>query len=84
MEARHAVPMRDGQHRRARQIFAQQGVEHGLGRRVEACRRFVEEQEIRLHQQRAREAQPLLFPARQAPVPGIFLIQVVAQARQAD
>ena len=79
---RRAVADRDD--RRARQPLLQQPVELGLRRLVERRRRLVEKQEIRLLQQRARDAEALLLAERQHPVPVRLLVEPLRQCGKAD
>ena len=77
---RRAVADRDDG--RVRQPLLQQPVERGLGRLVERGGGLVEEQLVRLLQQRAGDAEPLLLAERQHAVPVRLLVEPLDQRRQ--
>ena len=56
-------PLRDDELRRLRDLRAQRCADLRVGLRVDSGGRVVEDQNLRLFQQRPRDAQPLLLPA---------------------
>ncbi len=74
-----AVP--DRNQGRGGEAGLEQPVQHRLGVVVERCRRLIEQEEIRLLQERARDAEPLLLALGQRALPVRFLIQALDQLR---
>jgi len=62
----------------------EQAVHGGFRRFVERRGGFVEKQEIRLVQQRARKAKPLLFAERQLAVPVRLFVEPVGERGKSD
>ena len=75
--------MADRNDGRAGKLRAQHLVERGFGGLVERGGRFVEEQEIRLLQDGARDREPLLFAERQNAVPVRLFVQPRCKRGQA-
>src|SRR5689334_2797 len=66
------------------QPLEQEAVKFSLGRLVERARRFIEEQPLRLLQQRARDREPLLLAPRELVGPVSGLVEPVAEIAEAD
>ena len=82
VEARHRRSVRDGHQRGVRQPLLQDVVQLVLGLRIEAGGRLVQEDPVRLRQQRAGQRDALLLAARQALRPVVVMIQTIGQLRQ--
>ncbi len=74
--------MTDRDDGRAGELLAQHPVDRRLARLVEGGGGFVEEQPVGLGEDRAGDGEPLLLTARQAPIPGIDLVEPVGERGQ--
>src|ERR1043166_9019178 len=84
VEAPQGAVMADADDRRMPIGFAQQPVERGFGGLVERRGRFVEENDLRAHEQDARKAKPLLLAAGEALRPIAVDIELVDQISEPD